>query len=317
MEGEKGESGSESLTSIFAAIIGNLLIAVIKFTASAFTGSSAMLTEGIHSVVDTGNGLLMLLGVYKSRKPPDEAHPFGHGRELYFWSMVVAFSIFGVGGGVSVYEGIVHLSRPAAEIVSPVWNYATLGAAFLFESITWMFGWKAFAKTRRGRRVLRTIHESKDPTSFTVLLEDSTALLGLLIAFVGVLLTSRYDAAYFDAAASICIGLLMCLAALLLGYETKGLLIGEAVDKKTLAGIRQIAESEPGVVRAHKILTIYVGPEDVSLTLELEFEPRIDARDLRVAIRNIEQRIMESYSAVTRVYYSAESLTERELETEL
>jgi cation diffusion facilitator family transporter len=313
MADEQGDSGSESLTSIFAAIAGNLLVAITKFTASAFTGSSAMLSEGIHSVVDTGNGMLMLLGVYKSRKEPDEEHPFGYGRELYFWSLVVAFSIFGVGGAVSVYEGIVHFSRSEAEMTSPIWNYATLGAAFVFEAITWVFGWKAFSKGRRGRSVLRTIHESKDPTSFTVLLEDSTALLGLVVAFVGILLSSHYEVAYFDAVASVVIGLLMCFAALLLGYEPKELLIGEPMDKKTLAAIREIAESEPGVKRAVQILTIYVGPEDVSLILELEFEPGVDSKTLRTAIRNIEENTKKEFPDVTRVFYEANTLAENEL----
>ena len=231
MADQQGDKNNASLSSIFAAIIGNLMIAVTKFTAAAFTGSSAMLTEGIHSVVDTGNGLLMLYGVYKSRKPPDEAHPFGHGRELYFWSLIVAVSIFGVGGGVSVYQGIIHAMHPVA-IESPGWNYATLGLAVVFEGISWMFGWAAFSATRRGRPVIEAIHVSKDPTSFTVLLEDSTALLGLIVAFIGVFLQADYGLLYFDAIASMLIGLLLCVAALFLGYETKGLLIGEALGQR-------------------------------------------------------------------------------------
>ena len=293
MEKKPGEKGSDSITSIIAAITGNLLIAVTKFIASFFTGSSAMLSEGIHSMVDTGNGALMLYGVYKSRKPPDDAHPFGHGRELYFWSLIVAVSIFGAGGGVSVYEGIIHLWHPTA-IESPVWNYATLGLAFVFEGISWMFGWAAFSKTRKGKPVLEAIHVSKDPTSFTVLLEDSTALLGLVIAFIGIFLSSNFGLMYFDAIASIVIGLLLGTAALFLGYETKSLIVGEAVDAKTRAGIQKIAESEPGVEKTNKILSIYVGPDDVSLTLELEFKKGIDARELRTAIRNIERGVKKN-----------------------
>jgi len=149
----KKQGESESIASIIAAIIGNLLIAVTKFTASYFTGSSAMLSEGIHSVVDTGNGVLMLVGVHKSKKPPDKEHPFGHGRELYFWALVVAFSIFAVGGGLSIYEGVIHLLQPEP-IQNAVWNYGVLGASLIFESITWYFGWKAFDKVRRGRPVV-------------------------------------------------------------------------------------------------------------------------------------------------------------------
>jgi cation diffusion facilitator family transporter len=312
---EKDRSGGqESIAAIFAAIIGNLLIAVTKFTASFFTGSSAMLSEGIHSVVDTGNGLLMLLGVRNSRKPPDEAHPFGHGRELYFWSLVVAFSIFAVGGGVSIYEGITHIQHPE-HITNPVWNYAVLGASFVFESVTWMFGWRAFAKDRRGKPIIRAIQVSKDPTSFTVVLEDSAALIGLAIAFFGVLLGHQFGIPYFDGGASILIGILLCLVALFLGAESKSLLIGEAVDKQTLRGIHEIAESEPQVEKALKILTIYLGPDEVAATLELRFAEDIEAVELRRAVRRIERRIMEKYPRIKRVYYEAESLSEGEIKS--
>jgi cation diffusion facilitator family transporter len=312
MTGKKAQPENESRTAIFAAIIGNLLIAATKFVASAFTGSSAMLTEGIHSVVDTGNGLLMLYGIYKSGKPPNENHPFGYGREIYFWSLMVALSIFAVGGGVSVYEGISHLQHPV-EIVNPVWNYAVLGFSVVFEGISWFYGWKAFRKTRKGNSILKTIHVSKDPTSFTVVLEDTTALVGLVIAFLGVFFGQVFNFPYFDGIASILIGILLCFVALLLGYETKGLLIGEAVEKETLAGVRKIAEAEPKVEQALKVLTIYFGPKEVLLTLELRFVRNISATDLRVAIRRIELAVKEKYPEITRVYYEAESLSIKEI----
>lgn len=306
----------DSIKAICAAIIGNLLIAITKFVASAFTGSSAMLSEGIHSVVDTGNGLLMLLGIYKSRKPPGDDHPSGHGRELYFWAFIVALSIFAVGGGVSVYEGIRHLRHPAV-IENPTWNYVVLGISFVFEATTWVFGWRAFSKTRKGKSTLEAIHVSKDPTNFTVVLEDTTAILGLMVAFFGVFLSDQFGMPYFDGIASIIIGLLLCIAALFLGYETKGLIIGEGVDKETLRGIRKIAESEPDVEKALKILTIYVGPDEVVLTLELQFVKGIDAAELRTAIRRIEKNMKEVYPEITRVYYEAQSLSERELEDQV
>src|SRR5215204_278265 len=316
MANKATNEGGESKTAIFAAIIGNLLIAVTKFVASAFTGSSAMLSEGIHSVVDTGNGLLMLYGIYRSGKPPDEEHPFGFGREIYFWSLIVAISIFAVGGGVSIYEGITHIRHPV-EIENPVWNYAVLGVSFIFESVSWYYGWKAFRGMRKGRTILKTIHVSKDPTSFTVLLEDSTALLGLIIAFLGVFFGHYFNFPFFDGIASVCIGLLLCLVALFLGYETKGLLIGEAVDKETLHGIRRIAEAEPKVEKALKALTIYFGAKEVLLTLELQFAKDITATELRIAIRRIERDVKEKYPEITRVYYEAESLSEHELRTEI
>ena len=309
----KGKGDSESITAIFAAITGNLLIAVTKFVASYFTGSSAMLSEGIHSVVDTGNGLLMLLGVHNSKKPPDEEHPFGHGRELYFWSLVVAFSIFGVGGGVSIYEGVTHILHPE-QIQNPIWNYAVLGFSFVFEGISWYFGWRAFAKTRRGRPVIEAMQESKNPTSFTVVLEDSTALIGLVIAFFGVLLGHEFNMPYFDGAASILIGVLLCFVALFLGYESRSLLIGEAVSKDAIRAIREIAESDPNVEKALKILTIYIGPDDVAVTLELKFKKDITAVQLRHAVRRIELAIREKYPRIRHVFYEAESLSEREKE---
>ena len=311
----KKEGESESIASIIAAIIGNLLIAATKFTASYFTGSSAMLSEGIHSVVDTGNGILMLVGVHKSKKPADEEHPFGHGRELYFWALVVAFSIFAVGGGLSIYEGIIHLLKPEP-IQNAVWNYGVLGASMVFESITWYFGWKAFDKVRRGRPVVEAMQESKDPTSFTVLLEDSAALLGLVVAFIGVFIGHQFGMPYFDGIASIVIGLLLCSVALFLGAESKSLLIGEAVSPETVKGIREIAESEKDVDKVKKILTIYIGPDDVAATLELEFKHDITAAELRRAVRRIEMAIKDKYPRVKKVLYEAESLTEKQLRSQ-
>jgi cation diffusion facilitator family transporter len=306
---------SESIAAIFAAIAGNLLIAVTKFTAAYFTGSSAMLSEGIHSVVDTGNGLMMLLGVRKSKKPPDEEHPFGHGRELYFWSLVVAFSIFAVGGGISIYEGITHIQDPEP-MTNVYWNYGVLGASTVFESITWYFGWRAFAHVRRGRPVIEAMQESKDPTSFTVLLEDSAALLGLVFAFLGVLLGHILENPYLDGAASIMIGVLLCCVAVFLGRESKSLLIGEAVAPETVQGIREIAEAEKDVEKAVKILTIYIGPDDVAATLELKFKHDISGAELRRAVRRIELAIKEKYPRIKNVFYEAESLTEKELKAQ-
>lgn len=303
---------SESKTAIIAAVIGNLAIAVTKFIAAALTGSAAMTSEGIHSVVDTGNGLLMLYGDYKSRKPPDENHPFGHGNEIYFWSLIVAISIFAVGGGVSVYEGILHLQNPVV-IENPVWNYAVLGISVVFEGTSWAFGWKAFRKTRKGKPLLEAIHVSKDPTTFTVILEDSTALIGLVIAFLGVLLGHQFNFPYFDGLASVLIGALLCLAAWFLGFETKGLLIGEAVDKETLADIHATAEADECVEKVHNALTLYFGPHDVLLTLEIQYIKDITAVDLRSAIRRIEKNVKEKYPDIRWVFFEAQSLSDQQL----
>src|SRR3569832_1128084 len=212
---------TESKIAIVAAVIGNVCIAVSKFIAAFVTGSSAMLSEGFLSLVDTGNGLLMWLGLHRAARPPDAEHPFGYGRELYFWSLFVAISIFALGGGMSIYEGVTHLQHPEA-IKNPAWNYGVLAVALVFESASWYFGWRAFRKIKRRCGILQTIHASKDPSSITVLLEDSAAIVGLLIALVGTQLAQHFEAPLFDGAASIVIGLLLGLVALLLGYETKG-----------------------------------------------------------------------------------------------
>ena len=191
-----------------------------------------MLSEAIHSVVDTGNGWLMLFGVRKSRKPPDADHPFGHGHELYFWTLIVGVLIFAVGGGMSVYEGIQHILHPKSP-ENLVWSYGVLGFAVVFEGTTWLFGWKAFSEERGGRGVVEAIHDTKDPTTFTVLLEDSAALLGLLFAFFGIFLGSRFELPYLDGVASVLIGLLLCGVAVLMVYESKGLLIGEGLDRES------------------------------------------------------------------------------------
>jgi cation diffusion facilitator family transporter len=296
------------MTAIIAALIGNFLVATTKFIAAYFTGSSAMLSEGFHSVVDTGNELLLMLGIHRSQKPPDEEHPFGHGRELYFWTTVVSFSIFGIGGGLSIYEGILHMIDPEP-IREAVWSYAVLGASTVFESVTWYFGWRSFSKVRRGRPIIEAMRESKDPTSFVVILEDSAALAGLAIAFFGVLLNHQFGLAYADGIASIMIGTLLCLVALFLGGESKSLLIGEAVSKETLREMKDIARAEPAVESVQNLLTIYIGPEDVAATFELKFKDDIGSSELRRTVRKIEQAIRERYPRVKRVFYEAGSIS--------
>jgi cation diffusion facilitator family transporter len=298
---------TESKTSIYAAIAGNLLIAATKAVAAFFTGSSAMLSEAIHSVVDTGNGVLMLYGIRQSKKPPDETHQFGYGRELYFWSLIVALSIFAVGGGVSVYEGVSRLRHPAPT-ENPVWNYAVLTISFVFESVTWYFGWRTFGLSRKKGTILEGIIASKDPTTFSVLLEDSTAIVGLVIAFFGILLGQLTGVQYFDGIASILIGLLLCLVAWLMGHETKELIIGEAVDAETQKGIRRIVEAEPSIEKVVKAMTVYIGPNDVSLTLELLYRQGVSAIEIGKTIRRVERDVRAKYPHITRIFYAANSL---------
>jgi cation diffusion facilitator family transporter len=300
---------SESKTAIVAAILGNLAIAATKFFAAFFTGRSAMLSEAIHSVVDTGNGALMLYGIRKSRKPPDFEHPFGHGRELYFWTLIVGVLIFALGGGMSAYEGIIHLAHPAA-VEDPKWNYVVLGFATVFEGTSWFFGWRAFNSERGRKGLFEAIHSSKDPTSFSVLLEDSAALVGLVIAFLGIFLGRRLGLPQLDGAASVLIGLLLCAVAVLMVYESKGLLVGEGVDRETLESLRAVVEADPDVEHVQHLRTIYQGPREVSLIIELRFRSTISALDIREAIRRLKNNVQERHPEIRRIAFSAESITE-------
>lgn len=303
------KGSSESTIAIYAAIAGNVAIAVTKFVAAAITGSSAMLSEAIHSVVDTGNGGLILLGVRKSRKPPDSDHPFGHGHELYFWTLIVGVLIFAVGGGMSVYEGIMHILHPRLP-EKLAWSYAVLGMATVFEGTTWLFGWKAF-NTERGRRgVLQTIHETKDPSSFTVLLEDSAALLGLVFAFLGIFFGNLLELPYLDGVASVLIGLLLCGVAVLMVYESKGLLIGEGLDHESLKSIRVVVEDDPAVESVGHLHTMYLGPHEVLLTIELRFRGHITALEIRQAVRRLREGIQSHHPDIGRIFFGSEYLSE-------
>ena len=301
---------SESRVAIFAAILGNIAIALTKFIAAYFSGSSAMLSEGIHSLVDTGNGGLLLLGLHKSRKPPDFTHPFGHGKELYFWSLIVAITIFALGGGMSIYQGITHLGQ-AESLRDPFWNYVVLAIAFVFESISWMFGWKAFSKVKRKQGILEAIHKSKDPTTFMVIFEDSGALLGLAIAFCGVFFGQHFHNSYLDGAASIVIGLMLGSMSLFLAYESKGLLIGEGVDDKTLRRLRAIVADDPAVEHVNRLLTMYFGPREVMLVLDVKFRDELSAKEIRRAVARLQGLVQKEYPEITRIFFGSESLVER------
>lgn len=300
---------SESKTAIFAAIAGNLAIAVTKFIAAAFTGSSAMLSEGIHSVVDTGNGALLLLGVRNSKRPPDAKHPFGHGAEIYFWSLVVAILIFALGGGMSVYEGVTHIQHPNP-IGDPTWNYVVLGLAIVFESFSFYFAVKAFRKEQGKQGVWETIRGSKDPTTFTILFEDTAALLGLVVALIGIFLGHQLNNPYLDGAASITIGVILGIVAAFLAYESKGLLIGEGVNPQTLESIRAIAITDPAVTEIRNALTMHFGPHDVLLTLDIRFEKELTATEIAAAIEELEKKIQARHPEIKHVFIEAKSLTE-------
>jgi cation diffusion facilitator family transporter len=301
----------QSPRAVYAAIVGNVAIAFTKFVAAAFTGSSAMLAEGVHSLVDTGNGALLLLGLHRSRKPADADHPFGHGKELYFWTLIVALLIFAVGGGISLFEGIRHLQHPQP-VQDAAWAYGVLGFAFVFEGYSWTV---AVLQFRRERAMLRSergwleaVRESKDPTTFTVLFEDSAAMLGLVFAFLGVYLGERFDNPYFDGAASIAIGILLAVVAVFLARESKGLLIGEAVDPKIRASLREIADADREVRRVVRLLTMHLGPREVLLALELEFERGHSGAEVAAAVERIDKEIRRRHPEIRHIFIETQSL---------
>lgn len=297
---------SAAKASVLAAIGGNLAIAVSKFVAAAMTGSSAMLSEAIHSAVDAGNGGLLLYGMRRSQRPADPAHPFGHGHELYFWSLVVGMLIFGFGGAISLLQGWNRLHNPQ-DIGDPLWNYIVLGISAVFEAITWVFGWKAFVKERRGRSVVETIVRSKDPTTFSVVLEDSAALLGIVIAFAGVWAATHLSIGWADGAASILIGALLCAVALLLVNESRKLLIGEGLEKATLERLEALITKDPAVEKVGRLLSMYLGPDEVMLVIEIRFGS-VDAADIREAVKRIKGAIQETLPRVRRISFDTAAL---------
>jgi cation diffusion facilitator family transporter len=305
-----GSGSSKRPITVYGAIAANLVIAAAKFIAALFTGSSAMLAEGIHSVVDTGNELLLLLGIHKSTRPGDELHPFGHGKELYFWSLIVAIVLFGIGGGMSVYKGINDMFHPN-EIRDPVWNYAVLGIAFIAEGASWVIAFRAFWHHKRQGNLWRAFRASKDPSVFVVLSEDTAAIAGLIVAFMGVFLSHRMQWPYPDAMASILIGLILGTVAVILAYESKDLLVGESADPEVVRRIREIAGNDPGIRRVQRLLTMHFGPDQVLLNMDLEFTAGIAAADLPKVIERVEESIRREFPEIQRIFIEVEPFTTR------
>ena len=300
---------AESKTAVYAAVVGNLSIAASKFVAAAVTGSSAMLSEGIHSLVDTGNGGLLLVGMRRSVLPPDEEHPFGHGKELYFWSLIVAVLIFAVGGGVSAYEGILHILHPHS-IESPAWSYAVLAVAFVIESISFGFAVRGFRSAHRRQGVFEAIHASKDPSTFTVLFEDAAALLGIVAAFVGIHLSLRLGNPVWDGVASVVIGMLLATVAVFLAYETKGLLVGEGADPALVASLRALALRDPIVRAIPKLVTMYFGPHTVLLAMDVRFDPAASGAAIVEATARVERAIRAAHPDIKHIFIEAGGMSE-------
>ncbi len=296
-------SGSKKV--IFAALLGNTAIAVTKFIAAALTGSSAMLSEGIHSLVDTGNQGLLLYGLKQSRQPADEQFPFGHGKEIYFWSFIVAIMIFAVGAGVSFYEGLHRVLHPEA-ITNPLVNYIVLGFAILFEGASLLVAVREFDHTRGQMGYIEAVQRGKDPSLFVVLFEDSAAMAGLVVALVGISLAQLTGQSRFDGMASILISLILGATALWLARETKGLLIGESANRKVVQGIRELALKIPNIKKVHEVLTMHMGPEFILVNINARFSDELSAVEVSRAIAELDDRIKAGFPEVKRVFVEAE-----------
>ncbi len=292
---------------IYVALAGNVAVAVTKLVAAAFTGSSAMLSEGIHSLVDTADEGLLLVGKRQSARPPDEEHPFGHGQELYFWALIVSLLIFSAGGAVSAYEGVLRVLHPSPS-ESSSWNYVVIGLAALFEGTSLVVGFRQFRHTYPDQPVFAAVRRSKDPTLFTVVFEDSAALIGLAIAFTGIFLSAKLGNPVYDASASILIGIVLMVVACFLVRECKGLLTGEAGDPEMQRSIRDILSSDKDVTRANPPLTMYFGPETVLLAAEIQFREGLTASGVAGAVDRIESAVRQKWPKVKRIFIEARSI---------
>ena len=298
-------SSPSSVKAILAALVGNSLIAVTKFIAASYTGSSAMFSEAVHSVVDSGNQLLLLYGVKRSKRPADSKHPFGYGKELYFWSFVVAILIFSIGSGISFYEGFHKLHSPEP-VSNPMINFIVLGFAVIFESWTCWVAATEFKKSKGDRGWVEAIRRSKDPALFTVLFEDTAALLGLFVALIALTLSEHLNLPVLDSVASLIISFILAVTAGLLAFECKGLLTGEGASEEVVTGIKQIINESQGIKHVNEVLTLHLGPEDVLLNVSLDFEDDLSSGEVEEAISNLESRIKQMFPEIRRVFIEAQ-----------
>jgi cation diffusion facilitator family transporter len=296
-----------SKKAIYGAIAANTAIAISKFVAAFFSGSSSMFSEGIHSLVDTGNGILLLYGIRRSKKPPTAEHPFGFGKEIFFWSFVVALLIFALGGGVAIYEGVKHLFHPR-HMENVGWNYLVLGLAMLFEASALRVALKEFNATRGTKPFLRALREGKDSATIAVVIEDTAALLGLAVALLSVLLGQITGLALFDGLGSILIGLILICVSLFFAYECKGLLVGEGLLPEDVEAVSRILAEEPAVAAYKRPLSLYFGPSEVLVNLEVDFKDDLSSDDIERTIDSIEVKIKEKIPVVNRIFIEAETI---------
>ena len=301
---------ARSNITVYGALSANIAIAILKFIAASFTGSSAMLSEGIHSTVDSANELLLLLGIHRSRKAPDKEHPFGHGQEIYFWTLIVSILIFGLGGGMSIYEGIKHIQHPE-ELSNLAWNYAVLGGAFLFEGTSFVIAVRGLNKNKGIKgRFLQRVRISKDPTLFVVIFEDGAALGGLIIAAAGVFFGSHFNLPFADGFASILIGLLLATVAVLLIIESRSLLIGESMQPYIVDDIMKLVKNDKNIETLRRPLTMHMTPDDVLLALDVQFVRDLSSAEIPETVKRLESAIRQSHPEIKRIYIEARNLSE-------
>ena len=307
---DDGQAHGESPRAVIAAVLANIAIGIVKFVAAFFSGSSAMISEGVHSIVDSGNGLLILLGMRRAQRRPDLAHPFGYGQELYFWTLVVAVMIFALGGGVSLYEGIsrIHEITPETTLGDPTLTYVIIAISAAIEGASFTVALREFNAARGDMSPLRFIKEAKDPSTFTVVLEDGAAELGLLIAFLGTFLGHALGNPYFDGIASILIGVLLAGVAVVLLRETKGLLIGEGLRADEVREVERIVKSDPLVIECGRVLSLYLGPHDMLLAVDVTFEDGAERDNIDASIDAIESAIVSAFPQTTRIFVEPENL---------
>lgn len=300
----------QSRKVVLAAIAGGACVALLKFLAAFATSSSAMFSEAIHSTVDTVNDSLMYFGIRQSCRPADEQHPFGYGKELYFYSLVVALIILAGGGGMSILDGIRHVRNPEP-VHDPLWTYLTLGGSAIFEGASLSIAVREFRKLPRSGGILHAIHVSKDPANFSVMLEDIAALAGLLVAFLGIWASHSLGIEWADGAAAIVVGLILSAVAAILTYETHGLLIGEGASKQMLDELQILVSSDPDVLGMRRPYTMYFGPDTILLNMEVEFADHLSADGIEAAIDRLESKIQGRFPRIQRIFIESDSILRR------
>lgn len=294
-------AANSSKIVIYAALGGNLLIAFTKLTAALWTGSSAMLSESVHSLVDTGNQGLMLYGIHRAEQPPDKMHPLGYGRELYFWSFIVALLIFALGAGISLYEGVAHILAPTA-VTNPLVNYVVLGLSFAFEAVSWTVAWREFAKQRGTLGVFDAVTRSRDPTAFLVLFEDSAALIGIVIALAGTFAAEMLAMPELDGAASVGIGLVLAATAALLARESKSLLMGEPAREAVVQSIREISRNQPGVSGVGRLITVHMAPNQIVASMDVDFRDDLRASDVEALVSRLDRELKSTHPEIIALF---------------